>query len=634
MKYWLALSSLGLLLCVGSYAVVAPGAATAGAVISAGCGPVITTHTVVEPPSLSMRAMPVDDRGDHELILAVHEVNDRFCYHYRSGGAWHIGAPAIHVQPGERFAIRVVNDIRSQSSGERVAASKLAPCRPVMTMASMFTPVHRYVGYLNHTLDDRMMNASDNDTNIHFHGFEGPAEQDDPFLSTLSTPMHACEYVLTVPKTQTPGTYLYHPHAHGASDDQVAGGLVGAWIVDPPSPELPAAQRHLLVLGYAYPFSNEYAYPSNADHVFLAGAAHVAALRAARPVAYDPFAPPDWPSSVPMKAKGESFNSDGCDGYFSDSTVAIDGRPVPATMRVAGDRTQALEILNATSDSPKRLSLVDAAGKSVPMEVAEIDGHPVGANAAAPLSTVMTLHSLLIPPAGRATVLVDVPTGATLVMRENHFCAGVIEAYEPTETLLTIRGTAGAAPAERFAAQSLPAGASPADALVAWVATHRAQVHRRAITFSNVMIPKDGKVPAHPSFFITDTTNPNFHEHVFDPRYAADGAIENPDVTVTRGTVEEWYLFNTSLGHHSFHIHQMTFVVENSAEGRPVTVDTVWLPPGTARANPADPNYPLVHPSVTKVILDFRHVPRGTFVFHCHMLYHEDRGMMATIRVV
>jgi FtsP/CotA-like multicopper oxidase with cupredoxin domain len=34
------------------------------------------------------------------------------------------------------------------------------------------------------------------------------------------------------------------------------------------------------------------------------------------------------------------------------------------------------------------------------------------------------------------------------------------------------------------------------------------------------------------------------------------------------------------------------------------------------------------------VLLDFRHVPRGTFVFHCHMLFHEDNGMMAIIRVV
>jgi len=49
--------------------------------------------------------------------------------------------------------------------------------------------------------------------------------------------------------------------------------------------------------------------------------------------------------------------------------------------------------------------------------------------------------------------------------------------------------------------------------------------------------------------------------------------------------------------------------------------------------NKVDSNYPLVKPSLTKVLLDFRHVPRGTFVFHCHMLFHEDHGMMAIVRV-
>lgn len=28
-----------------------------------------------------------------------------------------------------------------------------------------------------------------------------------------------------------------------------------------------------------------------------------------------------------------------------------------------------------------------------------------------------------------------------------------------------------------------------------------------------------------------------------------------------------------------------------------------------------------------------RRASKGTFVFHCHMLFHEDHGMMRTIRV-
>jgi FtsP/CotA-like multicopper oxidase with cupredoxin domain len=41
----------------------------------------------------------------------------------------------------------------------------------------------------------------------------------------------------------------------------------------------------------------------------------------------------------------------------------------------------------------------------------------------------------------------------------------------------------------------------------------------------------------------------------------------------------------------------------------------------------------LQYPSVT-VRMDFRDPDTvGTFVYHCHLLEHEDAGMMGTIRV-
>ncbi|MDE2346722.1 MAG: multicopper oxidase domain-containing protein, partial [Gammaproteobacteria bacterium] len=100
-----------------------------------------------------------------------------------------------------------------------------------------------------------------------------------------------------------------------------------------------------------------------------------------------------------------------------------------------------------------------------------------------------------------------------------------------------------------------------------------------------------------------------------------------------QGTVEEWYLINATMETHAFHIHQMAFVQERDYTGIPVTVDTVFVPVGKLLPNPRNPNYPLIQPSITKLILDFRHVPKGTFVFHCHMLFHEDHGMMGVIRV-
>ena len=39
------------------------------------------------------------------------------------------------------------------------------------------------------------------------------------------------------------------------------------------------------------------------------------------------------------------------------------------------------------------------------------------------------------------------------------------------------------------------------------------------------------------------------------------------------------------------------------------------------------------YPSVT-LLMDFRGPITGDFVYHCHILNHEDQGMMAIIRVL
>jgi FtsP/CotA-like multicopper oxidase with cupredoxin domain len=176
---------------------------------------------------------------------------------------------------------------------------------------------------------------------------------------------------------------------------------------------------------------------------------------------------------------------------------------------------------------------------------------------------------------------------------------------------------------------------TPAARLVAFARANPSLVRRRAFTFTEYVLPKDGKIPPHQVFYITETTNPNFHEHPFWPVYRAGATVPSiADVVVKKGSLEEWYLINATMEAHAFHIHQMSFVQEASTAGMPLTRDTVFVPVGSLLPNKRDPNYPLVKPRITKILLDFRNVPRGTFVFHCHMLFHEDHGMMAIIRVV
>ena len=83
------------------------------------------------------------------------------------------------------------------------------------------------------------------------------------------------------------------------------------------------------------------------------------------------------------------------------------------------------------------------------------------------------------------------------------------------------------------------------------------------------------------------------------------------------GTTEEWTVRNTSAEQHPFHIHQDDFQVI-SVNGQPYGArseqDTVVVPIG----------------GQVVIRMRFTDFP-GRWVFHCHILAHEDAGMMAIV---
>ena len=141
----------------------------------------------------------------------------------------------------------------------------------------------------------------------------------------------------------------------------------------------------------------------------------------------------------------------------------------------------------------------------------------------------------------------------------------------------------------------------------------------RKLYFSeDVQDPNDPNSPT--KFYLTvDGQTPA----TFDP------ANETPNIVVRQGDVEDWIIENRSTELHAFHIHQIHFeVIEwlGLAVNEPYLRDTVNIPfysPSTMQ------NYPAV-----RLRMDFRDPNTvGTFVYHCHLLDHEDGGMMGLIRV-
>ena len=124
---------------------------------------------------------------------------------------------------------------------------------------------------------------------------------------------------------------------------------------------------------------------------------------------------------------------------------------------------------------------------------------------------------------------------------------------------------------------------------------------RRAIVFTQTLTLKaDAQV-----FLIND--------RVFD--------MQRVDIRVPLGNVEEWTVRNDSDDLHVFHIHQLGFQIVE-VNGKP-TLFTGWV--DTVRV-PERGEVKLRLAFTDKVIV-------GRFVIHCHVLKHEDKGMMAQIEV-
>jgi FtsP/CotA-like multicopper oxidase with cupredoxin domain len=92
-----------------------------------------------------------------------------------------------------------------------------------------------------------------------------------------------------------------------------------------------------------------------------------------------------------------------------------------------------------------------------------------------------------------------------------------------------------------------------------------------------------------------------------------------PMATVSIGAFHHWRVTNGTNEVHPFHIHQVHFLIyaQNGVRlERPEWLDTVNVP---------------VEGSVD-LVMDFTDpIIRGVSLFHCHLLSHEDKGMMAKI---
>ncbi len=118
-----------------------------------------------------------------------------------------------------------------------------------------------------------------------------------------------------------------------------------------------------------------------------------------------------------------------------------------------------------------------------------------------------------------------------------------------------------------------------------------------------------------PDFVVSFTEDKNGF-YINDQKYAPESAAMT---RVRVGTYQHWRVLNKTRELHPMHIHQVHFLAyaENGMPlEHPVWLDTVNVPTGGS----------------VDVVMDFTNpVIKGMSLFHCHLLNHEDKGMMAKI---
>jgi FtsP/CotA-like multicopper oxidase with cupredoxin domain len=436
--------------------------------------------------------------------------------------------------------------------------------------------IHRHISAPNSCGSGQLTASS---TNVHFHGLNVPptCHQDEVIRTLIQPGDPAFEYRVKIPDNEPPGLYWYHPHPHGFSEAQVLGGASGALIVE------------------------------GIEHVNPA----VAALPERVLVLRDQFI-----GGLVENAKG-----DGDEPYIPSLDISLNYVPVmfplykPAVMKVHPGHREFWRVLNAAADTFFNLQLLYWSDPDTqvaqPIQVIAIDGVPVGTDYAAVLRT-----SILLPPGSRAEFLMTTPpAGMYAQFLTESYDNGPFGDTDNYRVLANIQSTKDAPPAPGVAPNA-PASLEPRrfSDLATVLPTEQ-----RKLYFSEMFEdPTDRNSPA--AYYITvEGTTPK----IFDMNFTT------PDITVTQGTVEDWTIENHAQEAHAFHIHQLHFqLLERN--GQPVNEsvlrDTVDLPYWDGKSA----TYPRV-----KLRMDFRD-PNiiGTFLYHCHILEHEDGGMMGSIEVV
>jgi FtsP/CotA-like multicopper oxidase with cupredoxin domain len=501
----------------------------------------------------------------------------RYCYLLADGSQ----SPTLRLHPGDLLDLHLVNALSEP------------PAQAIAMPHAMRMDIDRGQRTADPCTSGRMSATA---TNLHFHGLTVPAicHQDEVLRTSIQPSDAPFEYKFRIPRDEPPGLYWYHPHIHGFSSQQVMGGASGALIIEGLEravPQIAGLPERVLVIR-----DQDLLNPD------------------APPSPFEPVVPKNLIDRDGDAANnGTGFGKPAKDLSVNFVPVPYPDYP-PAIVRLKPQARELWRVVNASAIT--YLNLAVLFGKSPqPLELVAIDGVPMNWRDTSAAASTSVDHIGLPPGARVEFVLSGPPRGVPALLVTRTVDTGQGGENDPNRALAQLIADPDARPPQ----STLPVQATPLPAPSRpWLGDVQ-PVRVRKLYFSEKLEnPKDPNSAT--TFYITvDGQTPK----AFDP------ADATPNITVQQGDVEDWIIENRTAELHAFHIHQLHFALiawNGLAVNEPFLRDTVNVPYFSDRL--------LQYPSV-RVRMDFRDPDSvGTFVYHCHLLEHEDNGMMGIIRVV
>jgi FtsP/CotA-like multicopper oxidase with cupredoxin domain len=211
-----------------------------------------------------------------------------------------------------------------------------------------------------------------------------------------------------------------------------------------------------------------------------------------------------------------------------------------------------------------------------------------------------TLKHVLVAPAGRVEVIVTGPApGAHVSLRS--LCVDTGSDGDPNREMVL----ADLDPGALEQGMKVP----PRE--------RSSEVDRQRAVYKPVKQDKLDRLEASDSQFTVKFTEDKHGFYINSKKYSPS---DEPMLTVKVGHYAHWRVVNDTHEIHPFHIHQVHFLVyeqDGKRLSQPEWMDTVNVSPEGS----------------IDLVMDFTDpIIRGMSLFHCHLLKHEDKGMMAKIR--